>query len=116
MGSLVLPVKAASSLPVPAHSFPRACKAWMLSPWFTAEWEAIYTGCNPRGGPQAPVTENPSHENPKYLRYEPLLIKSPGTKRLYNYINGRTEDNEEKGLAQQYLAAQVGMWAEDIAF
>lgn len=50
------------------------------------------------------------------FKVQASTIKSPGMKRLYNYINGRTEDNEEKGLAQQSLAAQVGMRAEDLVF
>ena len=57
-------------------------------------------------------TENRAHEHPKYLRYKPLLIKSIGLKRFCNYTGGRTEDRERKGLAQQHLAAWMGLWAK----
>lgn len=61
-----------------------------------------------RGGPQTPMTESHAHEHPRYLRHKSLLIESSDLKCLYNYTNGRTEDNEGKGPAQQYLARR---WA-----
>lgn len=31
-------------------------------------------------------------------------------------MDGKTEDNKQKKLVQQHLAAQTGTWAEDLVF